>query len=61
MQRFELKSDSENTWSVVDSLSGLPIQAKGKPMVGLTLEEAEKAALQANTGILHVVSKPPTR
>ena len=56
MQRFELKQEPEGSWAVIDSLKGLPIEAEGKQLKGLDLEEAQQALFIANTGILRDIA-----
>lgn len=56
MQRFELKQDATGAWSVVDTLTGLPAETNGRPLKGLSLEEAQQALFLANTGILRDIA-----
>jgi hypothetical protein len=59
MQRFELKQDFRDSWSVVDTLTGLPVEAKGKPLQRLSMPEAQHALFMANTGILLNIANRP--
>ena len=56
MQRFELKEDPANAWSVIDTLTGLPTELHGKVLHGLTLEDAQQGLFMANTGILRAIA-----
>ena len=42
-------------------MKGLPIEAEGKQLTGLDLEEAQQALFIANTGILRDIANRPRR
>lgn len=61
MQKFELLQEPSNTWAVFDTTRRAPAERGGKPLIGLSREEAEIALFRLNVDILRSNRKPAPR
>ena len=57
MPRFELVKEPTETWAVFDAVKGVPAEAIGRPLIGMSREAAEQALYSANVGILRAIAR----
>ena len=48
MRRFVAVKEADGTWTVLDSIFGLPAEVEGRLAVGLSVDDAVRAAAKAN-------------
>ena len=51
-QRFEVVKEPTDTWAVFDIVLNVPAEIRGRTLIGLSLEEANRSLLRLNFEIL---------